>query len=155
MVPKRRGRNIVRFCRVLPASDCSHCKVKRDSPALLFVSVLFSSNRSQCTEQAVSLAIGTSAKDIDESETFTSNVIVFATVLLGVRYEKASANVLDVEGSIALRNPFIAKASFGVPPVVLFLFAFRKLYGFKVRIVDFNVAAAEICNVEVPHSLYI
>jgi len=95
------------------------------------------------------------AEDIDKAEAFAGYVVMACSILLGVRHEQASANILDIEWGIALWDFPVVKTFFRENPMMLSPMVIGRQYRLEIRVVDFDVTAAKICYVEIAHTIHI
>ena len=86
------------------------------------------------------LAIG--LVQFNEAIAFAGHVIMFGGILLGIRDEKSSADILDVERREAPRNRIVVEHFF------------RDVHRLEGIVVDFHSARAEIRDVQENLSVY-
>ena len=84
---------------------------------------------------ALELAAG--AEDVHEAQAFTRYVVVAQRILLGVSDEEAAADILDVKGSESAGSALVFESFFA------------EMHTVKVCVVDFDAAAAEVCDVKI------
>src|SRR6478736_1368843 len=93
------------------------------------------------------------SKDLDESKSGASDVVVSGAILLGVSDENAAADVLNIKGRKALAVA-IAIAVVMVVPVVAVAIAVQveriiaEVHAFESRVVDFHSSGSEIGDVK-------
>src|SRR6202022_3197627 len=95
------------------------------------------------------------AENVDEAKTGAANGIVASCILLGVGDEKATTDVLYVEGREATGNILVLEGTFVRTPargtvgnVVLVRGVFTELHALEVCVVNFDGGVAEIGDVE-------